>query len=180
MPLSPRPHDFHHQPPLSIEAQLRLDRSLSLFFFFLIFLNRIYTFSILFFLRPMRRAIRESCFYFLFIFIFTDCTWRRDSSWSRTKDRWASLRRCPYIRQSPICTVPVPNTIWNLNIRRICDKKWNRFIVVLKKGGRKKDLVEFWVVDTNFFFFFHRREWDTRCGASGLCLLLFVWNELTF
>lgn len=31
-PFRPLPHDFHHQPPFSIEAQLRLDLSLSLEF----------------------------------------------------------------------------------------------------------------------------------------------------
>lgn len=127
-------------PPAALEHWGAVEAGSVVVPFFKIFLNRIYTFSIsrLVFLRPMRRAIRESCFYFLFIFIFTDCTWRRDSSWSRTKDRWASLRRCPYIRQSPICTVPVPNTIWNLNIRRICDKKMKSFYCCLKRRKEKR------------------------------------------
>ena len=46
----------------------------------------------------------------LFFFFLTDCTWRRDSSWSRTRDRSASLRRCPCSRQSPACIALAQST----------------------------------------------------------------------
>lgn len=72
----------------------------------------------------------------------------------------------------PISSLYCSRSEYNLKLEysAYLRQEMKSFYCCFKKEEEKKD-VEFWVVDTNFFFF-HRREWDTRCGASGLSIVV--------
>ena len=88
--MRPLPHDFHHQPPFSIEAQFKLERSLSL---------KGVSYQVDFSKYGSQMSLKAMLY-------FTCQKWRRAASWIRTTDHSGSRPRYPGSRRSPACTAP--------------------------------------------------------------------------